>query len=134
MSIKKLYLDNRSFLRVLALYGLIGGLAAIADFSLFYILNTPLGLNKFAANIISMHAGMIISFSLNAKLNFKKTDKLIYRFLFYYLIVLFGMGLSSLILFAGSFAVKSDTALKAFSVVFVAGVQFILNKLITFKF
>ena len=97
-------------------------------------MNTGLGIDKFLANLISMHVGMLVSFSLNTTLNFKKTDKLFRRFLSYYVIVLGGMGISSAILWLGSFLTSSETIVKAFSVVFVAAIQFVFNKLITFKF
>ncbi len=134
MDIKEIYVKNKATLKNLFFYGLIGGLAAVVDFGVFFGLNTGLQIDKFVANIISMHAGMLVSFSLNATMNFKKTDKLLRRFLSYYFIVLCGMGLSSLILWIGGFITSSETLVKAFSVVFVAAVQFVFNKLVTFKF
>lgn len=114
-------------------YGLIGIFAAAIDFGIFYILTVPLGLNKFISNIISMHIGMLVSFSLNATVNFKKTDRIFYRFIRYYLIILFGMGLSSAILWAGGFIISSNIILKAIAIMIVAGVQFVLNSTLTFR-
>ena len=134
MKLRTLYQTHKTTIKNLILYGFIGGLAAVVDFGVFYGMNTGLGIDKFLANLISMHVGMLVSFSLNTTLNFKKTDKLFRRFLSYYVIVLGGMGISSAILWLGSFLTSSETIVKAFSVVLVAAIQFVFNKLITFKF
>lgn len=132
MDLKNMVRDNRAFLRNLVLYGFIGGLAAGVDFGVFYLLN--MHISEYIANIIAMHVGAIVSFTLNAKFNFQKTDKLIQRFLSYYLIVLCGMGLSSCIFWAFDFFIDSENIIKVISMIIVAGVQFFLNKFITFKF
>lgn len=131
--ITRLYQNNKAWIRNLVLYGIIGALAALVDFGSFYLMNTGLSWNRYAANIVSMHLGMLVSFSLNTKVNFQKTDKLWRRFLSYYIIILGGMGLSSLILWIGSFVTDSSTIVKAFAVVFVAAVQFVFNKFVTYR-
>ncbi|MDD4797726.1 MAG: GtrA family protein, partial [Eubacteriales bacterium] len=108
-ALARLYRRHRAWMRNLALYGCIGGLAAVVDFGCFYLLNTGLSVNRYAANILSMHMGMLVSFALNSSMNFKKTDRLLQRFLSYYAIVLCGMGLSSLLLWAGGFVIGSGT-------------------------
>lgn len=132
MKIKELYQSNKTLIRNILLYGVIGGLAAAVDFGTFFLFHSLLGMNKFVANLISMHIGMLVSFSLNAKINFKKTDKLLRRFLSYYAIVLCGMAVSTFILWLGALVTDSETIVKLFAVILVAGIQFLLNKLITF--
>jgi len=80
-----------------------------------------------------MHVGMLISFTLNTFVNFKKANKLFMRFLCFYSIILVGIGISTIILKFGT-ALAPVTYVKIFSMVFVAAIQFVLNKFITFKF
>ncbi|MDR3644154.1 MAG: GtrA family protein [Clostridia bacterium] len=118
--------------RNLIFYGLFGGLAAVVDFSVFTLLYSELGVHKLVANLISMHAGMLVSFSLNTFFNFRKTNRLLRRFASYYLIVLVGMGVSSAIIGLGS-AYLPVLLLKAISIVVSAMAQFVLNRLITYR-
>ncbi|MDR3644127.1 MAG: GtrA family protein, partial [Clostridia bacterium] len=80
----KRFLKSELF-RNLFFYGLFGGLAAVVDFSVFTLLYSGLGVHKLIANLISMHAGMLVSFSLNTFFNFRKTNRLLRRFASYYL-------------------------------------------------
>lgn len=125
--------QKRVLIKNLFLYGVIGGLAAVADLGVFWVLHSHLGVNKFIANLFSMHIGMFISFSLNAWINFKKTDKIFKRFVTYYVIILCGMALSSFILWVGGIFIQSEIIVKAISIIIVSSLQFIFNKIFTFN-
>ena len=64
---------SKEFLRNLILYGIIGVTAASLDFGVFYLLNTFLQINEFLANFVGIHCGVLLSFFLNSRYNFKKT-------------------------------------------------------------
>jgi putative flippase GtrA len=126
-------LINNSFIRNLVLYGIFGVIAAVVDFSVFTVCFKYLLIDKFIANLISMHIGMLVSFTLNTFANFKKPDKLFRRFLSYYIIVLVGMGITTLIIWLGT-AYLPVLVLKAISIVVASIIQFFLNRFITYKF
>lgn len=123
-----------SYFKNFIAYGIIGGMAAVVDFSSFFLFHSVYGISPFISNIISMHLGMLVSFFFNAKFNFKKSDKLLKRFLSYYLIILCGMAISSGILFIGTFFTENELIVKLVSIIIVSTIQYIFNKFITFKF
>ncbi len=124
---------TKEFIRNLIIYGLIGGFSALLDWGVLALLHEVLGMNEFVANVISVHCGIFTSFMLNRHINYKKKDKTAKRFASFYVIGLLGLGLSSLILLGGRALEISVLWTKAFSVVFVAGVQFLLNNFLTFR-
>jgi putative flippase GtrA len=115
------------------LYGIIGGGSALVDFLLFTLLYATAGINELIANVISVHAGIAMSFTLNLKYNFKKADKILFRGNAFYLIGLFGLALSGGMLWLGGVLEFPILLVKFVSIFIVAGVQFIMNKLISFK-
>lgn len=130
---KELFKKYKGLILNIIGYGMIGVLSAVIDFCVFTILIKFLNIDKFLANIISMHVGMFVSFTLNTFVNFKKSDRLIKRFLSYYSIILCGMGLSTLILWIGSKFISEETIVKLLSMIIVSGLQFIFNKIITYR-
>ena len=130
---KLLNLLKRPLIRQIVLYGVIGGGSAMFDFLIFTLLYTNFGINEFITNIISVHAGIIMSFILNRRFNFKKTDRLLFRAASFYCTGLFGLALSQGILWLGGILSLSAILSKFISVFFVAAVQFIINKFITFN-
>lgn len=124
---------DKQFLRNLILYGLIGGISAAVDAGVFALLFKLFGWNEFLSNAISVHCGIFLSFFLNSRYNFKKTDDLKHRFLSFYLTGLLGLGLSYVILWSGK-ALGFDVLLtKLVSIVIVALVQFFINRAVAFK-
>mgnify|MGYP000863681187 CR=1 FL=1 len=124
---------DKVFLRNLFLYGVIGAISAGLDTGVFALLVKGLHLNEFASNVISVHCGIFLSFFLNSRYNFRKTDRFKTRFTAFYLTGLFGLGLSSLILLLGQ-KIGADVLLtKIFSVFFVALVQFFINRAAAFS-
>lgn len=120
--------------RNLILYGIIGSFSAGIDFLTFYILTTKLKVYYLYANIVSVFIGIIISFILNARYNFKIEDKVYKRGVIFIFVGLTGLLLSTAILyfFVSIFSLNKDIS-KLLSVVFVVFIQFLVNKYVTFK-
>ena len=120
--------------RHLILYGIIGGFCAALDFVIYTVLCHYDILPYLWANVISVHIGIFTSFVLNRQINFKIKDKTPQRFLSFYLVGLTGLGISSLMLYLMvDVAHWNEIICKLITIVFVALVQFFLNKYITFK-
>ena len=124
---------NRDLLRLIFLYGIIGGFSSFLDFAIFSLLFTVFTVNQFIANAISIHVGIATSFLLNRKYNFKKEDRVVFRSLSFYCIGLVGLAVSQLILWTGTHFYHSLLFIKFISIFIVAAFQFMLNKIITFN-
>ena len=124
---------DKAFLRNLILYGIIGGLSAGLDFLIFTLLFKVLGVNEFVANAVSIHCGIFLSFFLNSRYNFKKTDNFWGRFIPFYLTGLFGLALSFGILWLGGYLGFDPLITKLVSIVIVALVQFLINRAVAFR-
>jgi len=125
-------IDER-LIRQIILYGIIGGVSAFLDFLLFTLMYKQFGMNEYLANGISVHAGIATSFILNRKFNFKKTDRVLFRAVSFYLTGLFGLVLSQGLLWVGGVLSLPVVMVKFVSIFIVAAVQFVINKLITFN-
>jgi putative flippase GtrA len=123
---------DKRLVRQVVLYGVIGGASALLDYSLFTVMYKIAGMNKLIANIVSVHAGIATSFILNRRYNFRKTDKIVFRAGAFYLTGLFGIGLSTAMLWIGGMIGLPVLPVKFVSIFIVAAVQFTLNKLIAF--
>ena len=130
LSITSLYLKFRNFI----LYGIFGGMAAGIDFLIFHSLTTYLQVYYLIANFISVVIGITISFLLNKNFNFKVKDKPMKRYSIFISIGAGGFILSEFLLFLFiDILTLEKTISKGLSIVLVVGIQFILNKSITFK-
>ena len=124
---------DKALIRQVVLYGVIGGGSALLDFLLFTLFYVRLDINEFLANVISIHAGISMSFILNRRFNFKKTDRTLFRAASFYLTGLFGLALSQGILWLGNSLEFEVLLTKFVSIFFVAAVQFLINKFVTFN-
>jgi len=124
---------DKQLIRQILLYGIIGGTSAFLDFLLFTLMYKKFGMNEYLANGISVHVGIATSFILNRKYNFKKTDRVLFRAVSFYLTGLFGLALSQGLLWVGGVLSLPVVMVKFASIFIVAAVQFIINKLITFN-
>jgi len=124
---------KKAVVRQVLLYGIIGCTCALFDFLLFALMHQAMGLNEYLANIISIHAGIALSFTLNRKYNFKKTDKTLLRAIPFYLTGLFGLLLSEGLLWLGSVLLLPTLISKLFSILIVGAVQFTINKFVSFR-
>ncbi len=113
-------------------YIIIGASGVTIDFIFFNIL-IYFKVHYILANCISVSSGIINNFFLNRRFTFKKNDKSVQRFISFFLVGLFGLLLSSLILFTNQNYIHMDVVVaKIISIVLIAFIQFTLNKIITF--
>ena len=128
--IKALY----SKFRNLILYGIIGCCTATLDFLIFTCLTQWTPIHYIIANVISCSAGILSSFLLNRKYNFKVTDHTIRRMAIFFSVGIFGMFLSSVILhFCIDDLNLNELISKLASIVIVVIIQFFLNKYISLR-
>ena len=127
--------DKREFFKNLILYGIFGAGGAVIDYGVFSLLvsvGIPILSKAEIATVISGICGFAFTFTTNTFLNFKKSDNLWRRFVSYGAICVLGMLLS-----AGALAVfekyMNVYLLKAIVLVVVSAIQFVLNKLITYR-
>ena len=117
----------------LGLYLLIGGTASAIDVGVFIYLYEIVGISAIASHSVSIPLSAIFSFSLNAILNFKKTDKLLFRFASFSMVVLIGYLLGvAIIWFVENLLGLNGTIGKILSLPFVFFLQFYLNSKISF--
>lgn len=120
--------------RTLILYGVIGCCSSSMDFLIYTLFVSYIGLNYLLSNCISVLIGILTSFTLNRKYNFKVKDKTIKRFIIFLTVGLCGMMISNAILYICIDVMHWHELLsKLLSIVFVVLGQFIINKYVTFK-
>ncbi len=118
----------------MGLYLIIGGMASAIDVGVFVYLYEFIGLSALASHSISIPLSAIYSFTCNAYLNFKKTDKLLFRFLSFAIIVALGYLLGAgIILLVDDILQFGGTIGKLLSLPFVFLFQFYLNSKISFR-
>lgn len=126
--LQDLYQKYRNFI----LYAAFGTISTGVDFCIFWILNHFLPYQ--GANAISFHTGIICSFLLNKNINYKVENRILLRFLVFYMVQLLGLGVSSLTL---SILIErlgfSNLLAKGCSVLTVALILFLLDNFITFR-
>lgn len=111
---------------------MIGCVGVILDFLIFVLLQNYL--TPINANIISVSAGIINNFILNVTLNFKQNNWVGVRFLSFFATGLLGMTISSSLLTILIESIKiNNIAAKVITVIFVALLQYLINKNITFR-
>lgn len=127
-------MDRRKSVINFIIYVIIGGLAAVIDYGIFFVLEYTASstLSPEISSLIGQSVGFLVAFFLNTFYNFKKTDKLFKRFLSYLGVTIVGMIISTLMI--NAFKDRMDLMLLKFiCLVGVSLIQFALNKLITYK-
>ncbi|RRO15155.1 GtrA family protein [Saccharopolyspora rhizosphaerae] len=125
----KLEPRSRLVSRELLLYALIGGSGVLLDYLLFLLLFNVFGLHHQLANAISTTAGITNNFVLNSLFNFRKTDRIVVRFLRFYAVGIAGIGLTFLLLAVFSTWLGIDANLvKLASLPLVLLFQYTINK------
>ena len=115
-------------------YIFIGAFAASLDVGIFVFLHEWIGIKPLICHSISVPIAAIFSFSVNANLNFKKTDLLFSRFFAFSTVIGIGYLLGLLIIFVIDNVLQlGGTIGKLTSLPFVVALQFYLNSRITFK-
>lgn len=127
---KKLFNKNRHFI----LYVINGTIATVVDMGIFFLLTDVVGWHFLLSNTISVFFGILTSFELNSRFNFRKTDLRLRRFISFAIICLVGMALGSLLLTAFYVWIGLPKFFaKALSVIIAGVFQFLFNKNITFS-
>lgn len=128
--IENLYARHRN----LFLYCMIGCVGAGLDFCIFSLLTGCCGVHHQGANIISISVGIVTNFFLNYFLNFKNRGKILLRLFSFYLVGLFGLGLSAALLWFFIDRLKISVIVsKIGTIFFVTVMQYTLNKTISFR-
>ena len=134
MKVKELIAALYAKFRNLILYGIIGSCTATLDFLIFTGLTQWTPVHYIIANVISCSTGILCSFLLNRKYNFKVTDHPLRRMIIFFSVGIFGMFLSSVILhFCIDDLHWGELVSKLTSIVIVVIIQFFLNKYISFR-
>ena len=122
-----------SWLHNFVLYAVIGLLAAVLDYAVFWSLKQLAGFAPELASLCGNMCGFLFTFSGNTFYNFKKSTHVLFRFISYFSITIGGMTLSTLLLYYGK-ELMNIYVLKAVLVLFVIPmIQFVLNKKITYR-
>jgi len=128
--VKNLLRQNWQFL----LYCVIGFSGVGLDFGIYSLLVKTGTLNYQAANAVGYASGTLLSFILNAKFNFRVTDKIVLRLLIFFGVAFLSylVSAATLQLFIGHFAFNKYLS-KAATLFVVVLLQFNLNRLISFR-
>lgn len=125
----KLEPRSRLISRELLLYAVIGGSGVLLDYLLFLVLFNYFGLHHQLANALSTTAGITNNFVLNSLFNFRKTDRILVRFLRFYAVGIAGIVLTFLLLAVFSTWLGIDANLvKPASLPVVLLFQYTINK------
>jgi putative flippase GtrA len=128
--IKKFVVNNKQIIK----YGIIGCLCVGIDFTVYCLLIQVFKTSYLFANVISVNCGILSSFFLNRHFTFKIKNRLLIRLFSFYLIGLIGLAISSALLYLlVEQSGLEELVSKAFTVVVVAVIQFLLNKYISFR-
>ena len=125
-------LYSTSFIQLVK-YVLIGILGLIVDFGVYTVL-THFTINVEIANIISSTCGIINNFFWNSYTNFKVHDRLILRFISYFLVGQITTIFTTISLFIFATKMGFPHLIVKIIATFVATlIQFIITKIITFR-
>lgn len=126
--------QSNQLAKEMILYLLIGGSAVVIDALLFLFLYNVLDIAPVYSTIISITVATIYSFILNSRYNFKKEDQKVKRLVLFSFVSGVGMAVSSAIIYIAHEKLGVDANIaKILSLPVIAVLQFILNKLITFR-
>lgn len=114
-------------------YVLIGVLGLVVDFGIYTIL-THFKMNVEIANVISSTCGIINNFLWNSYTNFKVHDRMILRFISYFIVGQITTVFTTVSLFI--FVTKlgyPHLIVKAIATFVATLIQFVINKVVTFR-
>lgn len=127
-------MTSRGAQREIALYSAIGLTGVGIDIALFLLLHFEADLGKQASNVISITVAITNNFFWNARYTFRVRDRLLRRFVSFYLVGMLGIGITALMLAVCVDGLGwSATVTKIASLPIVLLVQFSLNKYVSFR-
>lgn len=125
-----IFSKNKHFI----IYTLIGAWCEVLDFCIFYILMRYTEMHVLSAHVISVNAGLLCSFLMNTKINFRTPDKLIRRFFMFFAIAWVGLAFSSaLMVFMVEYLHLYDVGSKIFTIIVAGLYQYVMNKRFTYR-
>lgn len=125
--IRQLIMSQKNLIK----YLLFGAMGAVIDYGICFLL-TSLGVIIEAASVCGNICGFVFTFFTNTYLNFKKSDRFLFRFISYALVCVLGSAASTLIIYLLK-AHLNPYFVKAFAMVVAAMMQYVLNKFITYR-
>lgn len=128
--VKQLLYQNRQFL----LYCVIGLSGTTLDFSVYSLLLKSRLLDYQAANALGYASGTLLSFILNARFNFRVSDRIVQRLVCFFGVALLGWSISAGLLyeFIGNWHCNKYLS-KLGTLVVVMLVQYNLNRCFSFR-
>jgi putative flippase GtrA len=128
--VKHLLLQKKQFL----LYCVIGLSGTVLDFGIYSQIVKAKWFDYQAANAISYASGTALSFILNARFNFRVTDKIALRLACFFGVALLGWSVSAGLLYVlvGNFGCNKYLS-KLATLVVVVILQYNLNRLLSFR-
>jgi putative flippase GtrA len=115
-------------------YTIIGIFSVFIDFFIYKVLMQTFSIKYIISNIISINFGILTSYILNTKYTFKLNDYFSPRFFKFYSVGLFGLIISTIFLYIFINILNIDKIYSKIIIIgFVAILQFLFNKLYTFK-
>jgi len=128
--VKNFLLQKRQFL----LYCVIGFSGVGLDFAIFSLLIKTNAADLRVANAIGYASGTLLSFVLNAKFNFRTTDRILLRMLSFFGVAALGLFVSDCVLRLLVNHWHQDKYLaKMATLVVVVALQYNLNRLLSFR-
>lgn len=128
----KVATDSENFIQLIK-YVLIGVLGLVVDFGIYTIL-THFKMNVEIANIISSTCGIINNFLWNSYTNFKVHDRMILRFISYFIVGQITTVFTTVSLFIFVTKLGYPHLIVKIVATFVATlIQFVINKVVTFR-
>jgi putative flippase GtrA len=128
--VKKILLQNKQFL----LYCVIGASGVTLDFGTYSLLVKTGRLDYQAANAIGYASGTLLSFILNARFNFRVTDKIPLRLISFFSIAFLGWLVSAGLLHLLIGRLGFDKYLSKFAtLIVVVLLQYNLNRRLSFR-
>lgn len=122
------------FTRQIISYGIFGSLGALSDFGVYTLLVNQAQWAPLASNFVSVPVGILVSFTFNSRITFRRSDRTLQRALRFFTVGLTGLALSTslLALFTHVFGVSPLLA-KALTLPPVVLLQFLANRYWTFR-
>jgi putative flippase GtrA len=114
-------------------YGLVGGVATLADASSYYVLSRIVGLHVLAANPLAYFIGNLISFAGHRLITFHSSGKPLSEYSRFLAVTAVGLGISQLVVWSLVRIGLNDLLAKAVSIAASGLFNYAANSLWTFR-
>ncbi len=116
-------------------YFIVGVVATLVDWGLFYFLAIFMGIHYLEALVLSFSAGSVTNYGLNRTFTFQSdTDRIVAQFTTFMVITIMSLGISSIIVYVNIKVLTIHKMLSRIITTFcMLGINFILHKNLTFN-